>query len=145
MNRRDLLKAFVAGTAGILIPDPERRVWALDRTMIAPKSMETGWLDASMSGFQKGDSILAFMKGDRIAIDFISTMVSTEFQVVGFDVNKQLSFESPWLTVGEEAIVPSGSIYQVKYRQDISPSGDFTLIAANPESRLRMYNFRSDN
>lgn len=36
MNRRQFLGGMIAGAAGLLLPDPERRVWALDRTMIRP-------------------------------------------------------------------------------------------------------------
>lgn len=37
MNRRQFLGGLIAGAAGLVLPDPERRVWALDRTMI-PRS-----------------------------------------------------------------------------------------------------------
>lgn len=36
MNRRDLLRAFAVGAAGLMLPvvEPARKVWALDRTMV---------------------------------------------------------------------------------------------------------------
>lgn len=40
ISRRSLLKGLAATAAGVLIPDgydPERRVWALDRSMIDPR------------------------------------------------------------------------------------------------------------
>jgi hypothetical protein len=42
MNRRTLLKGFIATAAGVLVADdvlaePERRIWALDKTMVAPE------------------------------------------------------------------------------------------------------------
>jgi hypothetical protein len=41
MNRRTFFKGLAATAAGILVPgavlaEPERRVWALDSTMVAP-------------------------------------------------------------------------------------------------------------
>jgi hypothetical protein len=41
MDRRTFLKGLVATAAGVLVPghvaaEPERRVWALDQTMVAP-------------------------------------------------------------------------------------------------------------
>lgn len=55
MNRRGFLTGLAATAAGLLIPpdvaaEPERRVWALDSTMLAtPKTCvwESGWFDAS--------------------------------------------------------------------------------------------------
>jgi hypothetical protein len=51
INRRALIKSaaglVLAGTGGLLLP--ERRVWALDRTMLPP-----GWFDARMDAFEKG-------------------------------------------------------------------------------------------
>jgi hypothetical protein len=42
MDRRSFLKGLVATAAGVLVPgavlaEPERRVWALDQTMVQPK------------------------------------------------------------------------------------------------------------
>lgn len=42
MNRRDFLKGLVATAAGVLVPgevaaEPERRIWALDKTMFPNK------------------------------------------------------------------------------------------------------------
>ena len=44
MNRRDFLKGLVATAAGVLVPasvaaEPERRIWALDRTMVEPEPL----------------------------------------------------------------------------------------------------------
>ncbi len=46
MNRRAFLKGLTATAAGLLIPgqvlaEPERRIWALDSTMVQPYA----WLD----------------------------------------------------------------------------------------------------
>jgi hypothetical protein len=56
MDRRAFLKGLVATAAGVLVPgqvlaEPERRVWALDRTMVQPKGgylLDTGWFDATL-------------------------------------------------------------------------------------------------
>jgi hypothetical protein len=45
MDRRSFLKGLVATAAGVLVPgqvlaEPERRVWALDRTMVTPPAGE---------------------------------------------------------------------------------------------------------
>lgn len=65
MDRRTFLKGLTAVTAaGLLIP--ERKVWALDRTMVQPvggivapaydvttQCLETGWFDAGSFPFTK--------------------------------------------------------------------------------------------
>lgn len=71
MNRRDLLRgAFAAAATGLLVP--ERRVWALDRTMLRSKTLyvpsvwhhaasevPSEWFDGSMPEplLKKGDII----------------------------------------------------------------------------------------
>jgi hypothetical protein len=50
MNRRNFLKALTVTAAGIAVPElivPEKRFWALDRTMLGREYIETGWFDGS--------------------------------------------------------------------------------------------------
>lgn len=56
MNRRAFLAGLTATAAGLLVP--ERKVWALDRTMIAqplfpPFIYESGWFDANLARYDK--------------------------------------------------------------------------------------------
>jgi hypothetical protein len=53
MDRRSFLKGLVATAAGVLVPsevlaEPDRRVWALDRTMVAGNHLDTGWFDTGL-------------------------------------------------------------------------------------------------
>lgn len=46
MHRRDLLKmGFGLAASGLLVPEPIKRSWALDRTMV-PMSPLANWIDA---------------------------------------------------------------------------------------------------
>ena len=47
MNRRAFIAGLTATAAGLLIPD--KRVWALDRTMIAPRHPQW-WYDVQAMG-----------------------------------------------------------------------------------------------
>jgi hypothetical protein len=59
MDRRTFLKGLVATAAGVLVPghvaaDPERRIWALDRTMVQSNLAwvpGTGWIDTRSMGW----------------------------------------------------------------------------------------------
>ena len=56
MNRRDLIKGLVATAAGILVPsavaaEPERRIWALDRSMVTREPSRVFWHDDRIHGF----------------------------------------------------------------------------------------------
>jgi hypothetical protein len=61
MNRRDLLKGMALTATGLLLPDPDpiKRFWALDRTMLRGGRGErvvqeiydeSGWFDFSFQG-----------------------------------------------------------------------------------------------
>jgi hypothetical protein len=58
VDRRTFLRGLVATAAGVLIPasvaaEPERRIWALDSTMVTPSTWSI-WIDPSWKDLQAG-------------------------------------------------------------------------------------------
>jgi hypothetical protein len=58
LDRRTFLQGLIAGTAGLLLPD--RRVWALDRTMIAPS--------VGVVFTRKDDRMIMELEGAELAV-----------------------------------------------------------------------------
>lgn len=84
IDRRLFLRGLVLGVSGLLVPDPVRRVWALDRTMLAPRKainigflegkhvigdyVGTGWCDADASWDKANVRLVATMANGSTAI-----------------------------------------------------------------------------
>lgn len=78
MNRRDFLKGLTVSTvAGLLIP--ERRFWSLDRTMVTPPALLSGYMSPGYTihfppgDFLIGDGII-IPAGSRYGLGFVDTM-----------------------------------------------------------------------
>ena len=82
MNRRTFLSGLLATSAGVLVPqvvlaEPERRVWALDRSMI-----RTPWFDSTMgrtrfiTAEDEGNGVLSSWSGREI--DMMSETVMAQ-------------------------------------------------------------------
>jgi hypothetical protein len=73
LTRRDLLKGMAATAAGILLPErvaaePERRIWALDRTMAGkPTVVDVAWNNGwHATGVEEGDPNLVEYRGANL-------------------------------------------------------------------------------
>lgn len=99
LSRRSLLKGFVATAAGLLLPEtvaaePGRRIWALDRTMIAPRrgGIMFIMLDGRHYPVRDLDALLrAEMCWQKLAMEraiMEPTITMGDAEAVGFDARR---------------------------------------------------------